>query len=152
MPPNNARNQQWDIEDAGFGFVHIRSAQTGMNLDVQQPNIRQAVPVILSRPGKDQTQLWRIEDLGQGQVKITARIGKSLDLPDGSHSNGTHLQVFPPNPGDNQKFRFFRVGFALRGYPERTAPERTAPDSSDQGGYDLGYRLGLEDFRSQLRR
>src|SRR6266851_7313419 len=30
-PPNNARNQQWDIEDAGFGFVHIRSAQTGMN-------------------------------------------------------------------------------------------------------------------------
>jgi len=108
-PPNNARNQQWDIEDAGFGFVHIRSAQTGMNLDVQQPNIRQAVPVILSRPGKDQTQLWRIEDLGQGQVKITSRIGKSLDLPDGSHSNGTHLQVFPPNAGDNQKFLLFRI-------------------------------------------
>src|SRR6266852_3372385 len=108
-PPNNARNQQWDIEDAGFGFVHIRSAQTGMNLDVQQPNIRQAVPVILSRPGKDQTQLWRLEDLGQGQVKITSRIGKSLDLPDGSHSNGTHFQVFPPNPGDNQKFLLFRI-------------------------------------------
>src|SRR5216683_7932617 len=108
-PPNNARNQQWDIEDAGFGFVRIKSAQTGMNLDVQQPNIREAVPVILSRPGKDQTQLWRIEDLGQGQVKITSRIGKSLDLPDGSHSNGTHLQVFPPNAGDNQKFLLFRI-------------------------------------------
>src|SRR5467141_796219 len=108
-PPNNARNQQWDIEDAGFGFVHIKSAQTGMNLDVQQPNIRAAVPVILSRPGADQTQLWRIEDLGQGQVKITSRIGKSLDLPDGSHSNGTHFQVFPPNAGDNQKFLLFRI-------------------------------------------
>src|SRR6266446_3537491 len=108
-PPNNVRNQQWDIEDAGFGFVHIKSAQTGMNLDVQQPNVRAAVPVILSRPGKDQTQLWRIEDVGQGQVKITSRIGKSLDLPDGSHNNGTHFQVFPPNPGDNQKFLLFRV-------------------------------------------
>ena len=108
-PPNNARNQQWDIEEAGFGFVHIKSAQTGMNLDVQQPNIRAAVPVILSRPGKDQTQLWRIEDVGQGQVKITSRIGKSLDLPDGSHSNGTHFQVFPPNAGDNQKFLLFRI-------------------------------------------
>jgi len=108
-PPNNTRNQQWDIEDAGFGFVHIKSAQTGKNLDVQQPNIRAAVPVILSRPGTDQTQLWRIEDVGQGQVKITSRIGKSLDLPDGSHSNGTHFQVFPPNAGDNQKFLLFRI-------------------------------------------
>jgi hypothetical protein len=108
-PANNARNQQWDIEDAGFGFVHIKSAQTGMNLDVQQPNPREAVPVILNRPGKDQTQLWRIEDVGQGQVKITSRIGKSLDLPNGSHSNGTHFQVFPPNAGDNQKFLLFRI-------------------------------------------
>jgi len=108
-PPNNARNQQWDIEDAGFGFVRIKSAQTGMNLDVQQPNIREAVPVILSRPGKDETQLWRIDDVGQGEVKITSRIGKSMDLPDGSHSNGTHFQVFPPNSGNNQKFLLFRI-------------------------------------------
>jgi hypothetical protein len=108
-PPNNVRNQQWDIEEAGSGFVRIKSAQTGMNLDVQQPYVHEAVPVILSRPGNDQTQLWRIEDLGQGWVKITSRIGKSLDLPDGSHNNGTHLQVFPPNGGDNQKFLLFRI-------------------------------------------
>ena len=151
-PPNNLRNQQWDIEDAGYGYVRIKSAETGMALDAEQPNTRVAVPVILSRPSNEQTQLWRIEPAGEGEVKITSRIGKTLDLPDGSHSNGTHLQIFPPNPGDNQKFRFFRVGFALRGYPERTAPDRTAPDSTERGGYDLGYRLGLEDSRSQLRR
>ena len=108
-PPSNIRNQQWDIQEAGLGFVYIRSAQTGLNLDVQHPNVREGVPVILSAPGKDQTQLWRIDDVGQGQVKITSRIGKALDLPDGSHSNGAHLQVFPPNGGDNQKFLLFRI-------------------------------------------
>ena len=108
-PPNNVRNQQWDIEDAGSGFVRIKSAQTGMNLDVQQPNIREAVPVILSPAGNQQTQLWRIEDVGLGWAKIASLIGKSLDLPNGSLSNGTHLQVFPPNDGNNQKFLLIRV-------------------------------------------
>jgi hypothetical protein len=108
-PPNNMRNQQWDIEDAGSGFVRIKSAQTGANLDVQQPNIREAVPVILSPAGNQQTELWRIEDVGLGWAKITSRIGKSLDLPNGSLSNGTHLQVFPPNGGNNQKFLLIRI-------------------------------------------
>jgi Protein of unknown function (DUF3011)/Ricin-type beta-trefoil lectin domain-like len=108
-PPNNVRNQQWDIEEAGSGFVRIKSAQTGMSLDVQQPATREVMPVILSGPSNSQTQLWRIEDSGQGRVKITSRIGKSLDLPDGSHSNGKLFQVFPPNGGDNQKFLLFRI-------------------------------------------
>jgi hypothetical protein len=147
-PPNNSRNQQWDIEDAGYGYVLIRSAETGMALDAEQPNAHEGMPVILSRPSKEETQLWRIDDAGEGEVKITSRLGKALDLPDGSHSNGTRLQVFPSNSGDNQKFRFFRInGPGFRAYPDRTAP-----DSTERGGYDLGYSLGLEDSRSQLRR
>jgi hypothetical protein len=106
---SDVRNQQWDIEEAGAGFVRIKSAQTGMNLDVAQPNIREAVPVTLSPAGSVQTQLWRIEDLGQGVVKIISRNGKALDLPDGSHSNGKLFQVFPANGGDNQKFLLLRV-------------------------------------------
>jgi hypothetical protein len=130
-PPNNVRNQQWDIAEAGAGFVRIKSAQTGMNLDVQQPYVHEAVPVILSRPGNDQTQLWRIEDVGQGWVKITSRIGKSLDLPDGSHSNGTHLQVFPPNGGDNQKFLLIRIDGQRRDVLIR----REVDDGRDHDGY-----------------
>ena len=153
-PANNARNQQWDIEDAGFGFVHIKSAQTGMNLDVQQPNPREAVPVILNRPGKDQTQLWRIEDVGQGQVKITSRIGKSLDLPNGSHSNGTHFQVFPPNAGDNQKFLLFRIDgrghddvarVDHRGHDTVTDDHRHDAVSDDRR--DSGFRGHDNEFR-----
>src|ERR1700730_7969717 len=134
-PPNNVRNQQWDIEEAGSGFVRIKSAQTGMSLDVQQPYVHEAVPVILSRPGNDQTQLWRIEDVGQGRVKITSRIGKSLDLPDGSHSNGTHLQVFPPNGGDNQKFLLFRIDGRRRDahIDDRRDNEFRAHDSEFRG-------------------
>src|SRR5260370_41916802 len=30
--PHDPRNQQWEHEDAGFGFVDIRAAQHGMNL------------------------------------------------------------------------------------------------------------------------
>src|SRR6202140_2349007 len=137
-PPNNTRNQQWDIEDAVSGFVHIKSAQTGMNLDVQQPNIREAVPVILSRPGTDQTQLWRIEDVGQGQVKITSRIGKSLDLPNGSHSNGTHFQVFPPNSGDNQKFLLIRIDG--RGHEDAARDHRRDHDADRDEHHEGEFR------------
>ena len=106
---SNVPNQQWDIEDAGAGFVRIKSAQTGMTLDLAQPNVHEAVPVSLSPVGSVQTQLWRIEDLGQGQVKIISRVGKALDLPDGSRSNGKHFQIFPANGGNNQKFILLRV-------------------------------------------
>jgi hypothetical protein len=106
---SNVPNQLWDIEDAGAGFVRIKSAQTGMTLDLAQPNVHEAVPVSLSPAGSVQTQLWRIEDLGQGQVKIISRVGKALDLPDGSRSNGKHFQIFPANGGDNQKFILLRV-------------------------------------------
>lgn len=162
-PPNNARNQQWDIEDAGFGFVRIKSAQNGMALDVEKPTIREAVPVILAGPANADTQLWKIDDLGDGEVKITSRIGKSLDLPNGSHSNGAHFQIFPANPGENQKFRLFRIdgrgrigererdehGLGLR---ESSYAERTPPENTERSAYELGYSLGLEDLRSQVRR
>jgi hypothetical protein len=108
-PPNNLRNQQWDIEDAGSGFVRIKSAQTGMNLDIQQPIIREVAPVILAPASNNQTQLWRIEDVGQGRVKINSRIGKSIDLPDSSLSNGKLFQVHPPNGGANQQFVLLRI-------------------------------------------
>ena len=108
-PPNNLRNQQWDVEDAGSGFVRIKSAQTGMNLDIQQPIIREVAPVILAPPSNSQTQLWRIEDAGQGRVKINSRIGKSIDLPDSSLSNGKLFQVHPPNGGANQQFVLVRI-------------------------------------------
>jgi Protein of unknown function (DUF3011)/Ricin-type beta-trefoil lectin domain-like len=107
-----------------------------MNLDVQHPNIHEAVPVILSRPGNDQTQLWRLEEVGPGQFKITSRIGKSLDLPDGSRSNGTHLQVFPPNGGDNQKFVLIRIDG--RGHDE-AANDRRRHDG-DRHDADRGDR------------
>jgi hypothetical protein len=171
-PPNNVRNQQWDIEDAGFGFVHIKSAQNGMVLDVEQPAIRQGVPVILTHPAKDDSQLWRIEDVGQGQVKLTSRLGKSLDLPDGSRSNGAHFQIFPANPGNNQKFVLIRVDgrrehgpeLTQSSYPDhdrdhdrdrdrdRHEPDRFAPDRSERGSYELGYSQGLEDSKAQVRR
>jgi Protein of unknown function (DUF3011)/Ricin-type beta-trefoil lectin domain-like len=132
-PPNNIRNQQWDIEDAGGGFVRIKSAQTGMSLDVQQPNIREVVPVILAPPSNNQTQFWRIEDVGQGRVKITNRIGKSIDLPDSSLSNGKLFNVHPPNGGDNQKFLLFRI-------------DGRGPDNDHRR--DAEFRTRDNDFRS----
>ena len=143
-PPNNVRNQQWDIEEAGSGFVRIKSAQTGMTLDVQQPYVHEAVPVILSRPGNGQTQLWRIEDVGQGQVKITSRIGKSLDLPDGSHSNGKLFQVFPPNGGANQRFLLLRIDGPRRDVVIRRDADdrrdRIEDRRDDSRGHDNSFR------------
>jgi hypothetical protein len=62
----NQRSQLWDIELATNGYVYIRSAENGMLLDIAGGNPRDEARLILAPQSGSQSQLWTIDDAGEG--------------------------------------------------------------------------------------
>ncbi len=107
---SNARNQQWDIEDAGGGYIYIRSGENGKALEVasNRPTDGTAVFVRNNRSNTD-TQKWRIVDQGNGEFMLMSRTGRALDLAEFNQNDGAKLYVWKETRATNQRFRFARV-------------------------------------------
>src|SRR5260370_41299722 len=45
FPRNHSQSQQWDIEDAGTGYVHAKSALTGLAMDIEGGSARDGARV-----------------------------------------------------------------------------------------------------------
>ena len=103
------RNQQWDIEDAGGGWVYIRSAENGKALEVmdRRPIDGTAVKAMPWRNADEQK--WRINELGNGEFNIVSKLGRALDLPGFSKDDGVAIQLWQDNRAENQRFRFTRM-------------------------------------------
>jgi hypothetical protein len=108
--PSNARNQQWEIEDAGGGYVYIRSGENGKALEVasNRPTDGTAVFVRNNRSNID-TQKWRIVDVANGEYMILSHTGRTLDLADFNQNDGAKLYIWKETRATNQRFRFARV-------------------------------------------
>jgi hypothetical protein len=141
-------NQQWDIEDAGYGYIYIKSALNGMAIDIEGGISKDEALLTLTQPGGGETQLWRIDDAGEGRVMIVSRLGRAVDLPDASTRNGVRLQIWRVMPLDAEKFRLIRVS----GPSPRTFSDSEGNWTGEKRAYDLGYSLGAQDARAQLRR
>ncbi len=148
--PSHGPNQQWDVEDAGNGYVRIKAAETGLVLDIEGGAARDGAAVILSRPSRSDSQLWKFEDAGEGRLNIISRLGKAIDMPNGSDDNGAVFKLRAPGNHTSEKFRFIRVSGPVAANPGTPEHERTARD--EKSSYHLGFRLGVEDFKAQLRR
>ena len=55
-------------------------------------------------------QQWRIAPGKDGNPLITSRLGKTLDIPNGTSRDGARIQIYDPNGDSNQRFVFRRVG------------------------------------------
>ncbi len=107
---SGARNQQWDIEDAGDGYFHIKSVENGLTLDFAESRVRDGVGVITARRSGGDNQKWKIADSGRGEFTIISKSGKSLESPAGKRDEGVKLQVWGPHSLENQRFKFIRIG------------------------------------------
>src|SRR5947208_4243928 len=64
-PRSRALSQQWDIVDAGNGYVYVKSAATGLVMDIDGGRARDGARVITSGPAGSDSQLWKIEGKGR---------------------------------------------------------------------------------------
>jgi hypothetical protein len=107
---SGARNQQWDVEDAGDGYFYLKSAENGLTLDFAERRVRDGLGVIVAQRSGSDNQKWKIADNGKGEFTIISKSGKSLELPAGKRDQGVRLQVWGPHGLENQRFKFTRLG------------------------------------------
>lgn len=106
---SGARNQQWEIEDAGGGWVYVRSGENAKALEVASNKPKDGTPVIARPKSNTDAQKWRIVDLGNGEYGIVSRLGRALDLHAFQNDEGVKVQVWKENRAANQRFKFSRV-------------------------------------------
>jgi hypothetical protein len=145
----HARSQQWDIEDAGNGYVTIKSAATGLVMDIDGGRARDRARVITSQAAGSESQLWKIEGSGS-EVRFTSRLGIALDLPHGAREDGVEYQTWSAADQDNQRFRLVRISGLVPANPNTYGAESNV--SEEKRAYDRGYHSGAEDFKGRLRR
>lgn len=155
---SNSSNQWWDIADAGPGFVSIKSADSGMAMDIEGGASRDEARIIVAPQNYSESQMWRLEDQGGGIVRILTRLGKAIELPDDDQHNGTRFMLWKPIEKDAERFRLRLIAPAPRRDRDddrdrdRDRDRAEANWTGEKSTYDLGYSLGVQDARAQLRR
>jgi hypothetical protein len=148
---NHSRTQQWDVEDAGNGYVLVRSAENHLALDIDGGRARDGARLLVTPPNGSDSQLWKITGNGK-EVRFTSRLNIALDLPHGAPNDGIEYQVWSGAGQDNQRFRMLWMGAAPL---NQVAPSYVpAPDniSDEKRAYQQGYRMGADDSRERQRR
>jgi Ricin-type beta-trefoil lectin domain-like len=148
-PRTHAQSQLWDIVDAGNGYVYIKSAVTGLVMDIDGGRARDGARVITSQPSGSDSQLWKVEGKG-GERRFTSRLRIALDLPNGSHDDGVEYQAWNEEGKDSQRFRFVLVGGPAPANPNTYGADSPVPE--EKRSYERGYHSGAEDFKARLRR
>lgn len=150
------KNQRWNIEDAGSGYYYIRSAETGTYLGIEGTG--NGARVVATQRGNRNSNIWRIEDMGNGLATIVHRSGLVLDLHNGVADNGQAMQVWGSSRQPNQQFKLIRVGnieldTSAGANPNTNDPNyRDRPVRGERIVYDTGYQAGVDDNRAGLGR
>lgn len=150
---SGGRNQQWDIERADGDYYYIRSAETGGYLAIDGAG--NGAKVVASDRGNRASHIWRIQDVGNGQMTIIHRSGLSLDLHNGVAEDGQAMQVWSATRQPNQLFRLVPASTAVATSPGFPQTGVTGPGFSGPGQYEIesavtGKVLDLrrEDYRT----
>ncbi|MBI1788570.1 MAG: RICIN domain-containing protein [Acidobacteria bacterium] len=101
-------NQTWNVEQAEGGYYYLRNVMNGNALEAV--GNRNSTPLRGTRFHGGASQQWRIERARDGNALIVSRLGKSLDIPDGTSREGVKIQIYDANGEENQRFVFRRVG------------------------------------------
>jgi hypothetical protein len=105
--PRGTDNQVWEIHSIGAGFYSLRSAMNGNALEAT--GNRNSTPVRATRFNGGPGQQWRFDTSRDGNTRIVSRLGKALDIPNGTDADGARVQIYDPNNGNNQEFTFRQV-------------------------------------------
>src|SRR5258708_7710466 len=109
-------NQTWFVRPAGAGYFYLRNGMNGNALDADGGD--NTVPVQGMQFTGGENQQWRFDQGKDGNALIVSRLGRCLDVPNGSGRDGVRVQLFNVNGDSNQRF-FFRRLSGPSGWDER---------------------------------
>lgn len=130
---SNTRGQQWDIEDAGNGYYHVRSTDTGDVMTFEGRGDNGSSVVLTNQRRNRDEQLWEIRPGPDNGYYFIARNGKSLDSPSSARYDGGRMQLYDRNGEANQRFWLRRVGEIDSRYDDRSGGRYRDRDRYNQG-------------------
>jgi hypothetical protein len=140
-------NQAWDIQTAGGGRYSLRSVMNGNALEaVGNSN---STPVRATRFDGRSSQQWRFDAGKDGTALIVSQVGKTLDIPGGSTSDGALVQTYEVNGDSNQRFTFRRVAANLGGGSPANASPNNPLSPNTSGGARTPLKPGWNMFSPQ---
>jgi hypothetical protein len=100
-------NQYWDIRAVGGGYYSLQNTMNGYALEAL--GTENSSRVRATRFDGRQGQQWRIDPGKNDSALIVSRLGKTLDIPDGTKRDGAFVQIYDSNGDSNQQFKFQQV-------------------------------------------
>ena len=88
-------NQMWEIRSAGGNFYTLRSVMNGNALEAM--GTRNSTPVQATPYHGRNSQQWLLETAQDGNLLLVSRLGKALDVPDGTGRDGAPVQIYDRN-------------------------------------------------------
>ena len=108
---NDNWNQIWHIEYLNNGYYKISNLlESNYVLEVTGLSNKPETNVEIFEYNGGDNQQWAIDDLGDGNYTIVSKLGSIvLDIYGGRISNGANVQIYSPNNGINQQFKFHKT-------------------------------------------
>lgn len=97
-------NQVWEIRSAGAGSYSLRNTMNGNALEAV--GTANSTPVRATPFDGRSSQQWRFDTGKDGNALIVSQLGKALDVPDGTTSDGVRVRIYDANGDSNQRFTF----------------------------------------------
>ena len=139
-------NQVWVVRPGPDGFFYLRNRMNGFALDAGGGGRSEPVRAVPFNGGP--SQQWRFEAGKDGNPLITSRLGRTLDIPDGTSRNGAFVQVYDPNGDSNQRFILQRVqGGGFLDWDRDQDRDRNRDRDRDGDRGDRGRDFGRDERR-----
>lgn len=101
----SAANQQWQVQDAGSGYVRIVNRNSSRCLDVFQSSTADGARVVQWACNTGANQQWQVQDAGGGFFRLVNRnSGKCLDVDNFSTVEGGKVQQWSCTGNSNQQW------------------------------------------------
>lgn len=103
-------SQQWQITDAGGGYVKIINRSSGKLIGVENGATTDGAVIEQWNDGGWASQQWQLVHVGGGYYKLKNRsTGKVLDISSQSLADGAAAIQWTDNGGTNQHFQIVKV-------------------------------------------
>lgn len=103
-------SQQWQITDAGGGYVKIINRSSGKLIGVENGSTTDGAVIEQWNDGGWASQQWQLVSVGGGYYKLKNRsTGKVLDISSQSLADGAAAIQWTDNGGTNQHFQIVKV-------------------------------------------
>lgn len=127
-----AENQQWMFLRMGEGVYRIQNRGTGKMMDLMMNGTVDGTWLHQWEDVNGSSQLWIVEAVNDGTVKIKAQLAptKCIDVVGMSNEDGAHIQIWEDVNGDNQKWTIDEVkerkAATKKEIEKKTAAKKTA--------------------------